>query len=148
MENERLDERLNERLDASGMRLPGAMPGAQASAILLLDGLLTLMRLGKAEALQALETLPQLLSLSLYRLPALLLTWLSFGALVASGVYAATDDSAVYAAGSFFLLQLGLTVMLERRARLLHRRMEFPQTRQGLAVLQASLKERFDSEAE
>jgi hypothetical protein len=105
-----------------------------------------LLRLGKSEALQALAALPQLLILCLCRLPALLLTWLSFGALVASSVYALTGN-AVLSALSFFLLQLGLTVLLERRFRRLRERLAFPETRKGMAMFQAGLRERFDHEA-
>jgi hypothetical protein len=126
---------------------PYSVPGAQDSAILALDALLTLLRIGKAEALQALATLPHLLGMNLYRLPVLLLTWISFGVLVACSVYTATS-SLVLAAGSFFLLQLGLTLLLERRYRRLHSRVEFLETRRSVAALQASLAERFGHETE
>lgn len=136
----------NESANSSAESPPGSVPGVQDSAILLMDSCLTLLRLGKAEAAQALATLPQLLSLALYRLPALVLTWISFVVLVACSVYAFTE-SPVLTAGSFFLMQVGLTLVLEQRSRLLQQRLEFTETRKGLTVLQASLKERFQHEA-
>lgn len=120
---------------------PGAMPGSRDSAILLTDAVLTLLQLGRVEAMQALDTLPHLLGVNLYRLPLMLLTWISFGVLVACTVYALAG-SLVLAAGSFFLLQLGLTLRLEQRARELRARMAFTETRAGLASLQAALKSR------
>ncbi len=135
------------RFNDSGMPPPTPVLGVQDSAILLMESLLILLRLARAEALQACATLPQLLSLTLYRLPVLLLTWVSFGVLIACSVYTVAG-SPVLAAGSFFLLQLGLTLVLERRAGRLYKRMEFTETRKGLVSLQASLQERFGREAD
>jgi hypothetical protein len=133
--------------DVERLTAPGTVPDAKDSAILLLDAVLTLLQLGRAEAAQALATVPEWLGLNFYRLPALLLTWLSFGVLVACSIYALTH-SLVLAAASFFVLQLGLTLLLERRSRRLRARMSLPETRHGLAVLQASLKARFEHEVE
>lgn len=126
---------------------PVSVPGAQDSAILMLDAFLTLLRLGKAEAVQALVTLPHLLGLNLYRLPVLLLTWISFGVLVACFVHTSTH-SLVLSTGSFFLQQLGLMLVLEARYRRLHARIEFAESRKCLVALQATLAERFGHEAD
>ena len=121
-------------------------PGFKDSAILTLDSLLTLMRLVKAEAGQAVATLPQLLALGLARGPAYLLTWLSFCIFAACGVYAVSGNNLVFGAATFFVLQLGLTLVLELKIRRLHERIDFPESRKGLAVLQAGLKERLRRE--
>lgn len=123
-----------------------ARPGVKDSTILTLDSVLTLMRLVKAEAGQALGTLPALVGLNLARAPAYLLTWLAFGIFAACGVYALTGNNVVYGAATFFVLQLGATLLLELRIRRLHDRLEFPESRKGLAVLQSGLKERLRRE--
>lgn len=120
---------------------PHAKPGPVDSAILLTDSVLTIVELAKVEALQALETLPRLLMLACCRLPVLLLTWLSFAVLVACAIYTSTGNL-VAAAGSFFLLQLALTLVLEYRTQRLHERMKFSKTREALSLLQGSLKAR------
>lgn len=122
-----------------------ARPGFKDSAILTLDSTLTLMRLFKAEAGQAAAALPQLLALGLARGPAYLLTWLSFCIFAACGVYAVSGNL-VFGAATFFVLQLGLTLVLELKIRRLHERIDFPESRKGLAVLQAGLKERLRRE--
>ncbi len=121
-------------------------PGFKDSAILTLDSVLTLMRLFKAETGQALGTLPLLLGLSFARAPAYLLTWLSFCLLAACVAYKVSGDQLLYGAGAFFLLQLGATLLLEWRIRRLHERIDFPASREGLAILQAGLKERLRRE--
>jgi hypothetical protein len=121
------------------------LPGVKDSTILVMDSALTLLRLFKAEAAFALGAIPALLNLNLYRAPAYLLTWISFGVFAACGVHALTA-SLLFSAGTFFLLQLALTLVLERRMRRLHERMDFPESRQGFDVFQAALKERFKHE--
>ena len=123
-----------------------ARPGFRDSAILTLDSVLTLMRLVKAEAGQAASALPQLLALGLARGPAYLLAWLGFCIFAACGVYAVTGNNIVWAAATFFALQLGLTLVLELKIRRLHEQIDFPESRKGLAVLQAGLKERLRRE--
>lgn len=123
-----------------------ARPGFKDSTILTLDSVLTLMRLAKAEAGQALGTLPKLLGLNLARAPVYLLTWLSFCIFVACAVYALTNDNIVWGAGVFFALHLVAAVLLELKIRRLHDRIEFPESRKGLAVLQAGLMERLNRE--
>jgi hypothetical protein len=123
-----------------------ARPGFKDSTILTLDSVLTLMRLAKAEAGQALVTLPKLLGLNLTRAPVYLLTWLSFCIFVACVVYALTNDNIVWGAGVFFALHLVAVVSLELKIRRLHDRIEFPESRKGLAVLQAGLMERLSRE--
>jgi hypothetical protein len=120
-------------------------PNVKDSTILTLDAVLTLMRLFKAEAGLALGTLPALLGLGLARGPAYLLTWLSFCVFAACAAYA-YFDSLLAGAGTFFALQLGATLALEWRIKRLHERIDFPESRKGLAVLQASLKERLRRE--
>lgn len=122
-----------------------AKPGLKDSTILTLDSVLTLMRLFKAEAALAVASLPALLALGFARAPVYLLTWLSFCIFVACAVYA-WFDNVVAGAGAFFALQLGLAVLLEWKIRRLHERIDFPESRKGLAVLQASLKERLSRE--
>jgi hypothetical protein len=119
-----------------------ARPGFKDSTILTLDSVLTLMRLAKAEAGQALGTLPKLLGLSLARAPVYLLTWLSFCIFVACAVYALTGDNVVWGAAAFLGLHLLVVAALELKIRSLHGRMDFPESRKGLAVLQAGLMER------
>ena len=121
-----------------------ARPGFRDSTILTLDSVLTLMRLFKAEAGQALGTLPKLLRLSLTRAPVYLLTWISFCVFVACGVYVFMGNSVVWGAGTFFVLHLVATVLLELKIRRLHDNIEFSETRKGLAVLQAGLMERLN----
>jgi hypothetical protein len=122
---------------------PHKVPGATDSAVLMLDALLALLRLVRAEAVQAVMAWPQLLALNVYRWLILLLAWVSFGVLIGCSVYVFTESS-VYAVGSFFLLQLSLMVLLEQGYRRLHARLEFRETRKGLAGLQGAIKERFD----
>jgi hypothetical protein len=124
---------------------PGPVPGLKESAFLVIDAALALLNLARAESRQWLAALPELLLLDLYRLPLLLLTWVSFGVLVACAVYSFSGDL-VSAAGSFFVLQLALTVMLERRRNRLRERMQFRETSRGLRELQAGLQERFERE--
>jgi hypothetical protein len=119
-----------------------ARPGFKDSTILTLDSVLTLMRLFKAEAGQALGTLPALLGLNLARAPVYLLTWLSLCIFVACAVYALTQDNVVWGAAAFFALHLVAIVVLELKIRKLHGRMEFVESRKGLAELQAGLMER------
>lgn len=123
-----------------------ARPGFRDSAILTLDSVLTLMRLFKAEAGQAAGAFPQLLALGLARGPLYLLCWLGFCIFAACGVYAVSGNSIVWGAATFFVLQLGLTLVLELKIRRLHDRIDFPESRKGLAVLQAGLKERLRRE--
>lgn len=131
--------------DARNDPPPGVVPGLKDSAFLSFDAALTLVQLVKAELRQWLATLPELVLLDLYRLPTLLLTWISFGVFVACTVFAMSGDL-VSAAASFFILQLGLTLLLEHRRRRLHARMQFRETRSGFVALQASLRERFERE--
>jgi hypothetical protein len=121
------------------------LPGVKDSTILMMDSLVTMLRLFKAEAAFALGAIPALLNLNLYRAPAYLLTWISFGVFVACGVHAWTG-SLLYSAGAFFLLQLVLTLALERRIARLHERMDFPESKKGFDVFQAAVKERFKHE--
>lgn len=121
------------------------VPGARDSTRLLFDAVLTLLQLGTAEAAQFVAALPQAVAIGLYRVPAMALTWLSFGAFVACAVYALTQQ-AVWAAGSFFALQAGMMLLLQARHRALRARMQFRETRRGLAALQASLAERCGSD--
>lgn len=118
------------------------VPGATDSMLLAADSLLTLMLLLKAEAALAIRNLPALLSLSLYRLPAHLLAWISFSVLVAS-VVNELAGMPLLGIGTFAVLQLGLTLYLEQRVRQLRRQMSFPESRQGLALLMASAKARY-----
>ncbi|MES2603633.1 MAG: hypothetical protein V4603_01780 [Pseudomonadota bacterium] len=129
-----------------GSQPPAAVPGVKDSMMLLVDSLLTLLLLGKSEAAQILAFLPQLLELHLCRLPVLLLTWISFGVLVACSVYTYSENL-VFSAGSFFVLQVGMMLVLERRLRRLREQMDFPETRKGLTALQLSVKQRFGNEA-
>jgi hypothetical protein len=123
-----------------------AKPGFKDSAILTLDSVLTLMRLVKAEAAQAAGAFPQLLGLGLARGPVYLLTWLGFCIFAACGVYAVSGNSVVWGSATFFMLQLVVALILELKIRRLHERIEFPESRKGLAVLQAGLKERLRRE--
>lgn len=120
-------------------------PGIKDSTILTLDSLLTLLQIFKAEAAQALGSLPALLGLSLARAPVYLLTWLSFAIFVACAA-AAVFDSAVAGAGAFFLLHLAVAGMLEWKIRRMHALIDFPESRKGLAVFQESLTERLKRE--
>jgi hypothetical protein len=122
-----------------------AKPNIKDSTILTLDAVLTLMRLFKAEAGLALGTLPALFGLGLARGPAYLITWLSFGLFAACAAYV-YFGSLLAGAGTFFVLQLGATAVLEWRIHRLHQQIDFPESRKGLAVLQASLKERLSRE--
>lgn len=132
----------NESPDEGREQVPPDAPGAIDSSLLALDAAQTLLQLVKAELRQWLTTLPELLLVDLYRLPLLLLTWISFGVLVACAVFAASGNL-VFSVGSFFVLQLAFMLVLERYRRRLHSRMEFRETRKGLLALQTSLEERF-----
>jgi hypothetical protein len=135
------------RLSAEDLALVSDLqkPGIKDSTILTLDSLLTLLRIFKAESALALSSLPALIGLSLTRAPVYLLTWLSFAIFVACAV-AAVFDSVVAGAGAFFLLHLVVVGVLEWKIHRLHARIDFPESRKGLAVLQASIKERLTSE--
>jgi hypothetical protein len=123
----------------------GPMPGPKDSALLAMDSLLTLFRLFKSEAALAVSSIPQLIALNLALIPIALLTWISFGVLVACGVYEWTGHVA-YAAAAFFVLQVALVLLLESRVRRVRTRLTFPESRQGLAMMQASWKERVEHE--
>jgi hypothetical protein len=135
----------NDSLQAMHSQPPDAVPGMRDSTVLLLDALMNLLGLARAEALQAARAVPQLLVVNLYRLPILLLAWISFCVLIACSIYALTE-STIYSAGSFFMLQLTLMVLLEQGYRRLHARIEFRETRKGLVALRAGLKDRLERE--
>jgi hypothetical protein len=121
------------------------MPGARDSVILAVDSVLTIVRLFKSEAALALKNLPTLLALDVYRIPAHLLTWISFCMLAACAVQTWTENL-LLSVGAFFLLQLTVTVVLEMKARQLRDKVSFNETRKGVSMMYASLKERFQDE--
>jgi hypothetical protein len=120
-------------------------PGIKDSTILTLDSVLTLMQIFKAEVALALGSLPALIGLNLTRAPVYLLTWLSFAIFVACSVYA-LFESVVAGAGAFFVLHLCVVGVLEWKIHRMHERIDFPESRKGLAVLKESLKERLKRE--
>jgi hypothetical protein len=120
-------------------------PGVKDSAILTLDGLLTLLQIFKAETALAFSSLPALIGLSLARAPVYLLTWISFAIFVACGV-ATLFDSVFVGTGAFLALHLVVVGVLEWKIRRVHALIDFPESRKGLAVFQESLKERLKRE--
>ena len=132
------------QLDGEDLALVAQLqkPGIKDSTILTLDSVLTLMRLFKAEAAEALGALPMLVGLNIARAPVYLLTWLGFCMLAACVLYALFDNSVVAGAATFFVLQLAVAVALELKIRRLHRKLDFNESRQGFTVLQESLKAR------
>lgn len=120
----------------------GDIPGLKQSLLLAVDSATTLFQLFKSEASLYIHTLPMLLALDLYRIPSHLLTWISLSALVAVGVYHWTANP-IAAAGAFFGMQLLLTLIIELAVHKLRDKMNFTETKKGLATLQASLKQGF-----
>jgi hypothetical protein len=120
-------------------------PGVKDSTILTLDSVLTLMRLFKAEAGRALGSLPAIVALNVARAPVYLLTWICFSIFAACVAYVVFDHL-LAGAGTLLLLQLGVAGLLEWKLRRLHTNLEFNESRKGLAVLQASVKERLRRE--
>lgn len=124
---------------------PLTPPGLQESLILAMDSLSTFLRLFKTEAALALSALPLVVALSITRLPVYLLTWLSFGIFVAAAVYTWTQ-SLLLTAGAFFVLQLALAFGLERILSKAREACSLPETRKGMAIAIAGLKERLKNE--
>ncbi len=120
-------------------------PGLEESLVLAMDSLLTLIKLFKAEASLALSILPTYVLLNLARLPIYFLTWISFAVLVATAIYILTGNL-LLTAGAFFILQLGLTFVLERFVRKTREICSLPETRKSVAVTVASIKERLKDE--
>jgi hypothetical protein len=120
-------------------------PGIKDSTILTLDSVLTLMRLFKAEAGRALGSLPALVALNIARAPVYLMVWVCLSIFAACVAYVVFDHL-LAGAGVLLLMQLGLAGLLEWKLRRLHTNLEFNESRKGLAVLQASVKERLKRE--
>ncbi|MES2625071.1 MAG: hypothetical protein V4628_07325 [Pseudomonadota bacterium] len=120
-------------------------PGLQESVVLALDFILAFVRLFKAEASLALSALPALVVLNIVRLPVYLLTWISFSILVATGMYTLTG-SILLTAVTFFILQLGLALLLERQIRKTRAVCSMPESKKNMQMAIASLKERFKNE--
>jgi hypothetical protein len=120
-------------------------PGLQESFVLAMDWVLAFVRLFKAESSLALSALPLFVGLNVARLPVYLLTWISFVVLASAVVYSLTENL-MLAAGTFFVLQLGLVFMLERALRKARAACGLPETRKSMALATASLKERFKHE--
>ena len=130
--------------DAAGPT-PAGTPGAGDSALLVMDSILTLLQLLRSEAAQAARSVPALVLLNLLRLPIYMLTWLSFCVLLACGAHALFDNLRL-SVGTFFLLQVVVILVLERRLQTLKARMAFAESRKGLATLQAGMRERLQNE--
>src|SRR5688572_23587863 len=120
-------------------------PGLQESVVLAMDSFLTLMQLFKTEAALAISALPTYVALNITRLPVYLLTWISFAILVATAVYSLTG-SLLLTAGTFFVLQLALTFLLERMLRKTREACSLPETRKSVAMAIAGVKERIKHE--
>jgi hypothetical protein len=123
------------------------VPGPVDSTMLLLDSLLTLFRLFRSEAAVAMASLPQLFMLNLLRLPLYLLAWLSFAALVAGAAYALVH-SLLLAIAVFFLQQVTLLLLLEKRLDEVMARATFRESRFALALMQRSWVQRWQGRDE
>ena len=124
---------------------PPGTPGPSDSAILVMDSILTLLQLLRSEASQAARSVPALVQFNLLRLPVYMLAWLSFCVLIACGAHALLDNLLLGVA-AFFLLQVAVILVLERRLQVLKARMTFAESRKGLATLQAGMRERLQNE--
>lgn len=124
---------------------PPGTPGPGDSAILVMDSILTLLQLLRSEASQAARSVPALVQFNLLRLPVYMLVWLSFCVLLACSAHA-LFDKLLLSVAVFFLLQVAVLLVLERRLQKLKARMSFAESRKGLVALQAGMRERLQNE--